>query len=231
MKPDLPPYDPETSDLPKIPADAQDGLQLLKRYKISKATFHHRKNTVPFVKGVKKGRRVYFTPQEVYHLDAVHWYIKSGFSLEEVSLAYEDSWKTGSYEVSVSYEPVEDPKAWFEESEEEGEDAEGGQLKVSPQAETFVKDLAAMVVQAVCEIAPKQLGDPFRTPRLLKEAADNNYLLTTKWLAEAMGYSVGWVHSFGTGTRRYGFELRKVGIGKYRVRALTDEELAEEESE
>jgi hypothetical protein len=51
-----------------------------------------------------------------------------------------------------------------------------GKLKVSPQAKTFVKAMTAMDIQAVWEIALKQLGDPVSTPHLFKKAADNKEL-------------------------------------------------------
>jgi hypothetical protein len=58
---------------------------------------------------------------------------------------------------------------------------------LSIQAKTFVKALAAMVVQAVSEIEPKQRGAPFRIPRLLMAAAENHAFPRSQWLGEAMG--------------------------------------------
>jgi hypothetical protein len=207
----LPPYKPDGT-LPAIPEHPVDGEYLRRRYRLSKAAFHNRKNALPSVKGVRQGKRVLFTSDEVYVFDAMDWYMDQGYTLEEVAEAQKGFVASAAPEDdSDDYEPVENNAQ--------------GQLALSPQADKFARDLAAVVAKAVEQLAPRPETDPLRTLRLLDEAAEKDYVLTTRMLADVLNFSVDTIHGFKTPEHRHGFELSKVAPGKWTVRRMTKAEL------
>lgn len=213
----LPPYDPMQSGLPPIPEEPVDGEFLMERYGLSKAAFHNRKNSLPSIKGIRQGKRVYFPPQEVWLMDACHWYLKSGYSLTEILQAqegYEAAMPTDGEDIEVT--PIgKAPEAT-------------GTLAVSPQAAQLSKDLGNLILQAVQAVAPKAQSDPLRTHRLLEEASEKEYILTNKMLADTLDFKPETVRGFKTIEHRHGFEITKIGAGKWRVRRMTKEEVAAE---
>jgi hypothetical protein len=217
----LPPYDPMLSGLPPIPETPVDGEFLQERYGLSKAAFHNRKNSLPSIKGIRQGKRVFFPPQEVWLMDACHWYLKSGYSLTEVLQAQE------GYEVAPASD-ANGGKATIEVTPI-GKAPEGAStLAVSPQAAQLSKDLGNLILQAVQAVAPKAQSDPLRTHRLLEEAAEKEYILTNKMLADTLDFKPETVRGFKTVEYRHGFELTKVGAGKWKVRRMTKAELEAE---
>lgn len=209
----LPPYSPDGT-LPALPEEPVDGEWLRRRYRLSKAAFHNRKNALPAVKGVRRGKRVLFTPDEVFLFDACDWYVDQGYTLDEVLEA-----QKGFVTANIT------DRSRDEETYQQLENVAQNQLALSPQADKFARDLAAVVAKAVEQLAPRPQTDPLRTLRLLDEAAKNEYVLTTRWLADILDFSVDTVHSFKSPERRHGFELTKVAPGKWMVRRLEKEEL------
>ena len=70
-------FDPPTRQL--------HSLELCSRYGIKKSQFNNRKNTLPGVKGVKYGRKKFFSIGEIREMDKVHAYVNMGYSLEDIS--------------------------------------------------------------------------------------------------------------------------------------------------
>lgn len=210
----LPPYPGNDGTLPALPEEPVDGEYLRRRYRLSKAAFHNRKNALPSVTGIRRGKRVLFTPDEVYLFDACDWYVDQGYTLEEVLEAQKGF-------VSANVDRGEEDGDKYEQLEA----VKGANLALSPQADKFARDLAAVVAKAVEQLAPRPQTDPLRTLRLLEEAAEKEYVLTTRWLADILDFSVDTVHSFKSPELRHGFELTKVSPGKWVVRRLTKEEL------
>jgi len=200
----LPKYVPDGA-LPEIPDYPVDGEWLRRRYRISKAAFHNRKNALPSVTGIKQGKRVLFTPEEVFVFDAMDWYIDQGFTLEEVAAAQK------------SFEDGQDPDAAVETATARRTQKD---LALSPQADRFARDLAAVVAKAVEQLAPRPQLDPLRPMRLLDEAAEKDYVISTAMLANILGFSVQTVHSFSNPEHRHGFELTKIDRGKWMVKKL-----------
>jgi hypothetical protein len=212
----LPPYNPDGT-LPPLPEEPVDGEWLRRRYRLSKAAFHNRKNALPAVKGVRRGKRVLFTPDEVYLFDACDWYVDQGYTLDEVLEA-----QRGFVTANLSAEEEAEEAAI-----EQLDTGSRNNLALSPQADKFARDLAAVVAKAVEQLAPRPPSDPLRTLRLLDEAAKNDYVLTTRWLADILEFSVDTVHSFKSPELRHGFELTKVAPGKWVVRRLEKDELSD----
>lgn len=198
--------------MPEYPVD---GEYLRRRYRLSKAAFHNRKNALPSVKGLREGKRVLFTPEEVHIFDAMDFYVDKGFTLEEVAAAqkvFESAIDAGQEdEEDEEYQRIETPTQ--------------GQLALSPQADKFGREMAAIIAKAVEQLAPQPQRDPLRTLRLLKEAAEEEYVLTTRMLADVLGFSPETIHGFRSPEHRHGFELTKVAAGKWTVRRLKKSEL------
>lgn len=215
----LPPYDPEKSDLPPLPTAPVDGETLMGRYGLSKAAFHHRKTFLPGIGTIRRGKRVFFPPSSVYLLDSTHWLIEQGFTLSEVKEAME-GFDTGTLDDVLDEAPIDvgEPVAPVAVTE--------GTLAVSPQAAQLSRDLGLLIVKAVEAVTPKQY-DPLRNHRLLTEAAEHKYVITTKMAAECAGVSVSTVRRWGDTQEIHGFEFRRVGGRlKWQVRRLSDEEVA-----
>jgi hypothetical protein len=212
----LPPYSPEDSTLPPIPGTPVDGEFLIQRYGLSKAAFYARKNYLPVVKGTRSGKKVHFSPEEVFLFDACDHYLRLGFSLQEIREAQE----------GLGDDLEQAPGEQVEVKPLGKTDTETSTLAVSPQAAQLSKDLGNLILQAVQAVAPKPERDPLRTLRLLEEAAKQQYVLTNKMLADTLEFKPDSVRSFKAIEHRHGYELRKLGPGKWRVRRLSEEELA-----
>ena len=84
----LPAYDPSTSGLEEATRPLTS-VELISRYDISKSQFHNRKNALPHIQGFTHGRKKLLGPSEIYQLDAVHYFISVGLSLDDISDAYQ----------------------------------------------------------------------------------------------------------------------------------------------
>ena len=182
--------------------------QLIKRYGISKSQWHNRKNALPHIRGFTHGRKKLFSPTEIYQLDAVAYYITSGYSLDDISEAYEGAETDLQDASSFDVEPLNPtPQA----------DPNQLNLAITPQMSAYTDQLGQMIVTAVEKIAKPQT-DPLRSIRYLKEACEENYPLTPKMLAEILDLKLSTVHGLKSGEVRHGFELVKKGIGKWEVK-------------
>lgn len=205
----LPTYNPEASDLEEA-VRPMSSDELIKRYGISKSQFHNRKNKLPHIQGFTQGKKKHFGPSEIYQLDAVHFYVSAGYSLDDIQDAYEGAepelQDSSTFEVApLNPTPKADPNQLG--------------LSITPQMTEFSEQMGAMVVQAVEKIA-KPVHDPLRCQRLLKEAAVEQFPLTSKILAEILELRLSTVHSMKSGDERLGFRMNKIGVGKWKVERL-----------
>ena len=83
--------------------------------------------------------------------------------------------------------------------------------------------LTTAVQQALQATAPVPPSDPLRPYRLMQEAAENRYQLTSRSLAEILEISISTVHSWGKVVSRNGFRIRRVGAGRWRVDVEVEE--------
>lgn len=225
----LPPYDPDKGNLPPLPTTPVDGETLIARYGLSRAAFHHRKSCLPGIEGIRKGKRVYFPPSEVYLLDATHWYLKTGYTMAEIREAVE-GFDASSVNIGEEEEPIDIQTADTSASRENSiQTTPESSLAVSPAAAQLSRDLGLLIVKAVEAVTPKQY-DPLRNHRLLTEASENRYLLTNKMVAECAGVSISTVRRWEAKHHLHGFEFERIGGRlKWRVRRMTEEEIAREE--
>ena len=202
----LPPYEPDGS----FPIPAQDlaAKDLVDRYGVSKQTLYTRLNSIG-VTGNKRGKQVYFDPSEVFRLDAAHHYLALGYGLKDLKEAC-GSFDADALEVGASA-PVAGPGQT--------------ELVIAPAQERVVLALTTAVRQALEASQPAPVRDPLRSYRLLQEATDHKYQLTSQSLREILEVAQSTINSFASEVSRNGFLLKRVGPGKWRV--YRDEEVVD----
>jgi hypothetical protein len=211
----LPEYQPDGS-LPPLPTEPVLGSDLEGRYRISKAALHKRRAAIPHAMGTRKGRFTYFSPEEVFQLDAVHYYVKAGFSIEDIAAGYQEGAETtGAADWGTERLDAVDVEATGTTSD---------LATVSPSMRQFSNEMAKHISDAL-EKYVRPPSDPLRTHRLLEEAAEKQWEITSKMLANMLEMKIGTIHSFERVEQRHGFEITKSNPGKWKVRRLSDEEL------
>ena len=203
----LPPYEPDGS-LPPLPSSEVTAKDLIARYEVSKQTLYTRLSAVG-VTGTKRGKQVFFAPVEVHQLDAAHHWLSKGYGLKDLREAV----------ASCAADEVVDVDAGGPGPSSAHEQME---LTIAPQQERVVMGLTMAVREALQATIPPAPKDPLAPYRMLKEAAEENYQLTSQSVREILGLSQSTINSWGPEVRRNGFVLKKVGPGRWRV--FVDEE-------
>lgn len=203
----LPPYQPDGSfPLPSQELTAKD---LVDRYGVSKQTLYTRISTIG-VSGSKRGKQVWFDQSEVFRLDAAHHYLSIGYGLKDLKEA------CGSFDVDAL--PIDPPSPVVGAGQTE--------LVIAPAQERVVLALTTAVRQALEASQPVPARDPLRSYRLLQEATENKYQLTSQSLREILEVAQSTINSFSSEVSRNGFLLKRVGPGKWRV--FRDEDVLSE---
>jgi hypothetical protein len=179
------------------------------RYGVSKQTLYTRLSAIG-VTGSKRGKQVWFDQSEVFRLDAAHHYLGLGYGLKDLKEA------CGSFDVDVS--PI-DPRPVPAPGPGQTE------LVIAPAQERVVLALTTAVRQALEATQPVPSRDPLRSYRLLQEATDHKYQLTSQSLREILEVAQSTINSFASEVSRNGFLLKRVGPGKWRV--FRDEEVVD----
>ena len=200
----LPPYQPDGS-LPPLPAEEVTAKDLLGRYEVSKQTLYTRLSAIG-VTGAKRGKQVFFNQEDVYRLDAAHHFLSKGYGLKDLKEA------CGAFDVSD--EVVEVPASASPPAPGATSQME---LTIAPAQERVVMALTTAVQQALQASQPAPPSDPLRPYRMLKEAAEEKYQLTSQSVREILGLSQSTINSWGPEVRRNGFLLKKVGPGRWRI--------------
>jgi predicted transcriptional regulator of viral defense system len=91
------------------------------------------------------------------------------------------------------------------------------ELVIAPQQERVVMALTTAVRQALEATQPAPVRDPLRSYRLLQEASDQKYQLTSQSLREILEVAQSTVNSWPAEMSRNGFLLRRMGPGRWRV--------------
>ena len=204
----LPPYEPDGSS-PPIPAEEVTAKHLVERYEVSKQTLYTRLSAIG-VTGSKRGKQVFFSQSEVYQLDAAHFYLGKGYGLKDLR------GQCGEYDGGPdSVVDVSTPISDLDHSSQK-------ELVLAPQQEKVVLTLASAVQDALRATFPQPERDPLRSYRLLEEASEKRYQLTSQSLREILSVAQSTINSWSSEVRRNGFILKRVGAGKWRV--FRDEE-------
>lgn len=203
----LPPYEPDGSF--PIPDHELTAKDLVDRYGVSKQTLYTRLSAIG-VTGSKRGKQVWFDQSEVFRLDAAHHYLGIGYGLKDLKEAC-GSFDAEAVEVDG---PASAPAPVPTQTE----------LVIAPQQERVVMALTTAVRQALEATQPAPVRDPLRSYRLLQEASDQKYQLTSQSLREILEVAQSTINSWSAEVSRNGFLLKRVGPGKWRV--YREEELA-----
>lgn len=203
----LPPYEPDGSF--PIPDHELTAKDLVDRYGVSKQTLYTRLSAIG-VTGSKRGKQVWFDQSEVFRLDAAHHYLGIGYGLKDLKEA------CGSFDAEAV--EVDGPASAPAPAPTQTE------LVIAPQQERVVMALTTAVRQALEATQPAPVRDPLRSYRLLQEASDQKYQLTSQSLREILEVAQSTINSWSAEVSRNGFLLKRVGPGKWRV--YREEDLA-----
>jgi len=196
----LPPYEPDGSfPIPDHDLTAKD---LVDRYGVSKQTLYTRLYAIG-VTGSKRGKQVWFDQSEVFRLDAAHHYLGIGYGLKDLKEA------CGSFDADAVEVDAPLPASASVPTQTE--------LVIAPQQERVVMALTTAVRQALEATQPAPVRDPLRSYRLLQEASDQKYQLTSQSLREILEVAQSTINSWSAEVSRNGFLLKRVGPGKWRV--------------
>jgi hypothetical protein len=202
----LPPYEPDGSfPIPDHDLTAKD---LVDRYGVSKQTLYTRLSAIG-VTGSKRGKQVWFDQSEVFRLDAAHHYLGIGYGLKDLKEA------CGSFDADAVEVDAPLPASASVPTQTE--------LVIAPQQERVVMALTTAVRQALEATQPAPVRDPLRSYRLLQEASDQKYQLTSQSLREILEVAQSTINSWSVEVSRNGFLLKRVGPGKWRVYRDEDE--------
>lgn len=204
----LPPYEPDGSF--PIPDHELTAKDLVDRYGVSKQTLYTRLSAIG-VTGSKRGKQVWFDQSEVFRLDAAHHYLGIGYGLKDLKEA------CGSFDADAVEVDAPIPSSG-------SGSAQQTELVIAPQQERVVLALTTAVRQALEATQPAPVRDPLRSYRLLQEASDQKYQLTSQSLREILEVAQSTINSWSAEVSRNGFLLKRVGPGKWRV--YRDEEQA-----
>jgi len=197
----LPPYEPDGSfPIPNHELTAKD---LVDRYGVSKQTLYTRLSAIG-VTGSKRGKQVWFDQSEVFRLDAAHHYLGIGYGLKDLKEA------CGSFDADAIEVDAPIPASG-------SGSAQQTELVIAPQQERVVLALTTAVRQALEATQPAPVRDPLRSYRLLQEASDQKYQLTSQSLREILEVAQSTINSWSAVVSRNGFLLKRVGPGKWRV--------------
>jgi len=196
----LPPYEPDGSfPIPDHDLTAKD---LVDRYGVSKQTLYTRLSAIG-VTGSKRGKQVWFDQSEVFRLDAAHHYLGIGYGLKDLKEA------CGSFDADAVEVDAPLPASASVPTQTE--------LVIAPQQERVVMALTTAVRQALEATQPAPVRDPLRSYRLMQEASDQKYQLTSQSLREILEVAQSTINSWSAEVSRNGFLLKRVGPGKWRV--------------
>ena len=180
------------------------------RYGVSKQTLYTRLSAIG-VTGSKRGKQVWFDQSEVFRLDAAHHYLGIGYGLKDLKEA------CGSFDADAVEVDTPIPASGSGSTQQT-------ELVIAPQQERVVLALTTAVRQALEATQPAPVRDPLRSYRMLQEASDQKYQLTSQSLREILEVAQSTINSWSAEVSRNGFLLKRVGPGKWRV--YRDEEQA-----
>lgn len=206
----LPPYEGAYNPLP---TDDSSTEALLKRYRLSKPTFFKRRDALAergWVKPARVGNRVWYSVRDVFVFDQVAWWQDSGYSLQEV---VEHLAQTAeAFDVELGDTVTVEAESSATELVVKGLNTSAAEL--SKLGDDFVEKLAKRVGEAVEKAVPR---DVLAAHDFLKKAADNNYQLSGRLLAEGLNLKNSTVSGWPDEREVHGFRCSRTGKGQWRV--------------
>ena len=166
---------------------------LASRYGISLQQMYVRLGATD-IKPMKRGNRSFFSPEQVEELDRVDGLLKEGFSLNDIG-----GQTTDARQMTVDIQATPMAKT------PEVSPAYGFEL------------LAEAIASAVNQVSNVPTDSPLRAQELLSKAADEQWLLSSKQIAECCGVASSTTHSWNKSVVKYGHKLERSGVGLWRV--------------
>ncbi|EHA64068.1 MerR family transcriptional regulator [Synechococcus sp. WH 8016] len=166
---------------------------LAQRYGISRQQLYVRLGATD-VKPMKRGNRSFFAPEQVEELDRVDALLKEGFSLNDIGGQTSD---VRQMTVDIQATPITNSP--------EVCGANGFEL------------LADAIASAVNQVSAVPTHNPLRNHELLSKAADEQWTLSSKQVAECCGVSSSTTNGWKSSVVRCGHRLERSGTGLWRI--------------
>ena len=183
-----------------------------------------------WVTPTRVAQRVYYSAQDVHIMDCMHFWATKAYNLTEVIhhlRRQESAYKNGGAaleEDENTFEPLAskpiDVRAQKSTSDLVVKGLQTSAKDLQLLGEEFVEKFAQRVGEAVKQAIPR---DVLAAHDFLSKAADKNYLLTGKILAEGLGVKSATVTGWEDRTEKFGFVVLRVAKGQYRVERFVEE--------
>jgi hypothetical protein len=183
-----------------------------------------------WVTPTRVAQRVYYSAQDVHLMDCMHFWATKAYNLTEVIhhlRRQESAYKNGGAaleEDENTFEPLAskpiDVRAQNSTSDLVVKGLQTSAKDLQLLGEEFVEKFAQRVGEAVKQAIPR---DVLAAHDFLSKAADKNYLLTGKILAEGLGVKSATVTGWEDRTEKFGFVVLRVAKGQYRVERFVEE--------
>jgi hypothetical protein len=183
-----------------------------------------------WVTPTRVAQRVYYSAQDVHIMDCMHFWATKAYNLTEVIhhlRRQESAYKNGGAaleEDENTFEPLAskpiDVRAQNSTSDLVVKGLQTSAKDLQLLGEEFVEKFAQRVGEAVKQAIPR---DVLAAHDFLSKAADKNYLLTGKILAEGLGVKSATVTGWEDRTEKFGFVVLRVAKGQYRVERFVEE--------
>ena len=224
----LPPYDKSYGPLPANDATNDD---LLRRYSCTKPTLFKRRDPLVsqrWISPTKVGARVYYSARDVLLLDQCSFWASKGYTIPEIVVHLSNEYKRNGGvdgEVNAFVQPLDfeipDDAIDVESNRANTELVIRGLQSTPGELGTLTDKMVDRLGDRIGEHILKALPrDPLAAHDFLSKAADKDYLLTGKLLAEGIGMRSPTVANWGDEVEKFGFLLSRVGKGQWRVKHL-----------
>ena len=197
--------------------------ELCERYEVSRTIVYQRVEAAQ-AKSYRKGPKVFFKPSEVWKLDQLEQRLRSGTSLRELAKEVKE-WESGKPQ---TYEAVASEVVGFTNPPVRGVEPNNNVTSLSKKRQEENVQLVAAFTTAVGQALKdtrETVADPLTAQRQLLEAAEKDYLLTTRQLAQVCGVARSTLNKRGKRTVLYGFLLERVTELSWKVRRASDHEV------
>lgn len=197
--------------------------ELCERYEVSRTIVYQRVEAAQ-AKSYRKGPKVFFQPSEVWKLDQLEQQLRTGTSLREIAKEVK-AWAeatpfndepTGRGVFEMNHPPLR--------AVEPNNDVTTLGRKRQEENVQLVAAFTTAVGQALKDTR-ETVADPLTAQRQLLEAAEKEYLLTTRQLAQVCGVARSTLNKRGKRTVLFGFLLERVTELSWKVRRASEHEV------
>lgn len=197
--------------------------ELCERYEVSRTIVYQRVEAAQ-AKSYRKGPKVFFQPSEVWKLDQLEQRLRSGTSLRELAKEVKEWAEATPFNDEPAARAVVDINHPPLREVEPNNNVTSLSRKRQEENVQLVAAFTTAVGQALKDTR-ETVADPLTAQRQLLEAAEKDYLLTTRQLAQVCGVARSTLNKRGKRTVLYGFLLERVTELSWKVRRASDHEV------